>query len=81
MMLTEDAPIGVRFLDGVYDPACSRIGCCGVDPETIGTLLAAEGYSKAGEVMTDAFATELKRIAEQARRRADFRLASALHSK
>jgi hypothetical protein len=40
-----------------------------------------EGYSKAGEVITDAFATELKRIAEQARKESRFRLASALDSK
>jgi hypothetical protein len=59
---------GVSILTASTIQRARELGAAGCDPPTIGTLLAAEGYSKAREVMTEAFATELKRIAQQSRK-------------
>jgi len=39
----------------------------GCNPKTIETLLAAEGYAEAHDVMTDEFVQDLKLIAQNAR--------------
>jgi hypothetical protein len=69
MLSMETALTGeFNFLTASTIRRARELGAAGCDPATIKTLLAAEGYSKAREVMTEAFATELKQIAEQSRK-------------